>query len=355
MRRWRLPADLHRPRRGAEIDRIAAGAGGLAADRAIAAHERHRRVRLDRELHAARSGKSLRVASLTPSDYVADLWHPRSRHEMPVRGLLAALAGVGGKRTLTFASRTRAAAGERRSPSIGPAHSCTIRDDVIRGGASCGRHRREAAKGSRPEGGSRDRGRKPSAPSYRHRRHRFLAWARAALPPRPRGARHPPPRRACLSSCVSCLPPGRLSLQGLGSRTRHDPSRARPASTRSAVSFSRWSASSRWPAPSDCWARSAFGAHGDSFPGLPLAGMALYAVVSLADMLSLHEVDRLLATKIGVWPLAGVLRLAGAQCCRGRCCQTRVEGLSHEPQRARTGQSVGRRAGETRLGQPAAP
>jgi hypothetical protein len=47
-------------------------------------------------------------------------------------------------------------------------------------------------------------------------------------------------------------------------------------------------------------------------PGLALAGMALYAVASLADMLSLHEVDRLLATKIGLWPLAGVLRLAGA-------------------------------------------
>jgi hypothetical protein len=48
------------------------------------------------------------------------------------------------------------------------------------------------------------------------------------------------------------------------------------------------------------------------FPGLALAGMALYVVVSLVDMLSLHEVDRLLATKIGVWPLAGVLRLTGA-------------------------------------------
>jgi hypothetical protein len=47
-------------------------------------------------------------------------------------------------------------------------------------------------------------------------------------------------------------------------------------------------------------------------PGLALAGMALYAVASLADMLSLHEVDRLLATKIGAWPLAGVLRLTGA-------------------------------------------
>lgn len=47
-------------------------------------------------------------------------------------------------------------------------------------------------------------------------------------------------------------------------------------------------------------------------PGLALAGMALYAVASLADMLSLHEVDHLLATEIGTWPLAGVLRLAGA-------------------------------------------
>ena len=47
-------------------------------------------------------------------------------------------------------------------------------------------------------------------------------------------------------------------------------------------------------------------------PALALAGMALYAVVSLADMFSLHEVDRLLAAPIGAWPLAGVLRLAGA-------------------------------------------
>lgn len=47
-------------------------------------------------------------------------------------------------------------------------------------------------------------------------------------------------------------------------------------------------------------------------PRLALAGMALYAVVSLTNMLSLHEVDHLLATKIGAWPLAGVLQLAGA-------------------------------------------
>jgi hypothetical protein len=47
-------------------------------------------------------------------------------------------------------------------------------------------------------------------------------------------------------------------------------------------------------------------------PGLALAGMALYAGASLADMLSLHEVDRVLATKIGAWSLAGLLRLAGA-------------------------------------------
>jgi hypothetical protein len=47
-------------------------------------------------------------------------------------------------------------------------------------------------------------------------------------------------------------------------------------------------------------------------PGLALAGIALYAVVALAGMLSLHEVDRLLASGIGPWPLADVLRLAGA-------------------------------------------
>ncbi len=47
-------------------------------------------------------------------------------------------------------------------------------------------------------------------------------------------------------------------------------------------------------------------------PALALAGMALYAAVSLAGMFSLHEVDRLLAAPIGTWPLAGVLRLAGA-------------------------------------------
>lgn len=47
-------------------------------------------------------------------------------------------------------------------------------------------------------------------------------------------------------------------------------------------------------------------------PGLALAGIALYAVVALAGMLSLHEVDRLLASAVGPWPLADVLRLAGA-------------------------------------------
>ncbi len=47
-------------------------------------------------------------------------------------------------------------------------------------------------------------------------------------------------------------------------------------------------------------------------PGFAIAGMALYAAASLAGMLSLHEVDRLLATKIGPWPFAGLLRLAGA-------------------------------------------
>ena len=47
-------------------------------------------------------------------------------------------------------------------------------------------------------------------------------------------------------------------------------------------------------------------------PALALAGMALYGTVSLAEMFSLHEVDQLLAAPIGAWPLAGVLRLAGA-------------------------------------------
>jgi hypothetical protein len=47
-------------------------------------------------------------------------------------------------------------------------------------------------------------------------------------------------------------------------------------------------------------------------PALALAGMVLYGAVSLAGMFSLHEVDRLLAETIGAWPLAGVLRLAGA-------------------------------------------
>ena len=58
-------------------------------------------------------------------------------------------------------------------------------------------------------------------------------------------------------------------------------------------------------------------------PGLAFAGMALYAVTSLANMLSLHEVDRILATKFGARPLAGVLRLA-ARVCGGQRCQTRV-------------------------------
>jgi hypothetical protein len=66
-------------------------------------------------------------------------------------------------------------------------------------------------------------------------------------------------------------------------------------------------------------------------PGLALAGMALYAVASLADMLSLHEVDRLLATKIGAWPLAGVLRLAGA--CAAAAGAARCKWKGYPPNR----------------------
>ena len=40
------PADLERRKHAAEVDREAAAARGLAADRAVAAHERHRLVRL---------------------------------------------------------------------------------------------------------------------------------------------------------------------------------------------------------------------------------------------------------------------------------------------------------------------
>lgn len=47
-------------------------------------------------------------------------------------------------------------------------------------------------------------------------------------------------------------------------------------------------------------------------PGLALAGIALYAVVAMAHVFSLHEIDRLLAIGIGPWPLADLLRLAGA-------------------------------------------
>lgn len=47
-------------------------------------------------------------------------------------------------------------------------------------------------------------------------------------------------------------------------------------------------------------------------PGLAIAGIAVYVVVALADMLSLHEIDRLLAAGVGPWTLADLLRLAGA-------------------------------------------
>src|SRR5690349_6817371 len=48
-----LAADLQRRRVGAEVDGVAAAAGGLAADRAVAVHERHRAHRLDGEADGA--------------------------------------------------------------------------------------------------------------------------------------------------------------------------------------------------------------------------------------------------------------------------------------------------------------
>ncbi len=48
-----LAADLHGSGYAAEIDCIASGAGGLAADRAVAAHEGDGRISLKRELDAA--------------------------------------------------------------------------------------------------------------------------------------------------------------------------------------------------------------------------------------------------------------------------------------------------------------
>ena len=56
-------------------------------------------------------------------------------------------------------------------------------------------------------------------------------------------------------------------------------------------------------------------------PALALAGIGLYAVVTLAAMLSLHEVDRVLAWSVGPWPLAAVLRLAAACAAAGGMAQ----------------------------------
>ncbi len=56
-------------------------------------------------------------------------------------------------------------------------------------------------------------------------------------------------------------------------------------------------------------------------PALALAGLGLYAVVALAGMLSLHEVDRVLAWSVGPWPLAAVLRLGAACAVAGGMAQ----------------------------------
>jgi len=56
-------------------------------------------------------------------------------------------------------------------------------------------------------------------------------------------------------------------------------------------------------------------------PAFALAGIGLYAVVALAGMLSLHEVDRVLAWAVGPWPLAAVLRLGAACAAAGAMAQ----------------------------------
>jgi hypothetical protein len=66
-------------------------------------------------------------------------------------------------------------------------------------------------------------------------------------------------------------------------------------------------------------------------PALALAGMALYGAVSLADMFSLHEVDRLLAAPVGAWPLAGVLRLGGACAAAAGAAGRAWKGTSRQP------------------------
>src|SRR5690606_1041418 len=48
----------------AEVDRVAAGTRGLAADRAIAPHERHRRRRFDREAHGLAVAGSFELHSV---------------------------------------------------------------------------------------------------------------------------------------------------------------------------------------------------------------------------------------------------------------------------------------------------
>src|SRR5262249_37076066 len=56
-----LPRHRHRPGDGAEIDRVAAGARGLATDGAVAAHERYRLGRLDREFDLAAMARAFQM------------------------------------------------------------------------------------------------------------------------------------------------------------------------------------------------------------------------------------------------------------------------------------------------------
>src|SRR4051812_15353314 len=52
-----LALDLQRPVVGMKVDRISAPTGGLSADRAIAKHERNRRVAVDREADRAAAAR----------------------------------------------------------------------------------------------------------------------------------------------------------------------------------------------------------------------------------------------------------------------------------------------------------
>ena len=61
-----LAAHLERVGGGAEVDRVAAAAGGLAADRAMAVHERHRAVRFEAEANGAAMAGAFEVHGWRP-------------------------------------------------------------------------------------------------------------------------------------------------------------------------------------------------------------------------------------------------------------------------------------------------